>query len=123
MKKLMYIGLFILMATSLAAQETYVIDSVCVGADRNYRIEGEKGSTYDWYIRDTLGNEVANPGNVDFTVVIAPGDTVWGSEINHLWDMEGIYDIVVYHYSSHGCDTLEQGRVKVYELPGVFTGR
>ena len=71
----MYIWLFILLATGLAAQETYVIDSVCVGANRDYRIDGEKGSTYDWHIQDTLGNEIANPANVLFTDISAPGDT------------------------------------------------
>ncbi len=116
----MYIWLFILMATSLAAQETYVIDSVCVGADRNYRMDGEKGSTYIWHIQDTFGVDIASPGYLDFTEVVAPGDTIWGSEISHLWDTKGEFDIVVEHFSSHGCDTVEQGRVKVYEQPEVI---
>jgi len=110
------------MATSVLAQETYVIDSVCVGAERTYRRDGEAGYTYDWYIRDTLGTNVANPSGIDFSEVITPGDTTWGSEITYQWIDTGIFDIVVEVYTEHGCDTLEQGRVKVYPEPEVEVG-
>ncbi len=114
--------LFLVMATSVLAQETYVIDSVCVGAERTYRRDGEAGYTYDWYIRDTLGTNVANPSGIDFSEVITPGDTTWGSEITYQWIDTGIFDIVVEVYTEHSCDTLEQGRVKVYPEPEVEVG-
>ena len=114
--------LFLVMATSVLAQETYVIDSVCVGAERTYRRDGEAGYTYDWYILDTLGTNVANPSGIDFSEVITPGDTTWGSEITYQWIDTGIFDIVVEVYTEHSCDTLEQGRVKVYPEPEVEVG-
>ena len=114
--------LFLVMATAVLAEETYVIDSVCVGAERTYRRDGEAGYTYDWYIRDTLGTNVANPSGIDFSDVITPGDTTWGSEITYQWIDTGIFDIVVEVYTEHGCDTLEQGRVKVYPEPEVEVG-
>ena len=40
----MYILLLLFMAANVAAQESIVIDSVCAGADRYYRTDGEKGS-------------------------------------------------------------------------------
>ena len=110
--------------TLVAAQDPYVIDSVCVGANRDYRIDGEELSTYDWFILDTIGNTIANPGYTDFREDDNPnpGDTIWGSEINYTWNDVGEFDILVLHYSEHGCDTFELGRVKVYEAPGVNAG-
>lgn len=124
MKKLMYIALFLIFAAGSAAQENYVIDSVCVNTIRDYRMDGEKGSTYLWFIRDTLGMDIANPPYTDFRIDNYPsaGDTVWGSEINYVWDAIGEFDIIVLHYSVHGCDTIQQGRVKVFELPLAEAG-
>jgi gliding motility-associated-like protein len=123
MKKLMYILLFLLMAANVAAQESYVIDSVCTGANRFYRIDTkEKGSTWEWHIKDTLGNEIANPAYTDFLIESSPGDTTWGSEINYTWNDIGVFHILTLHYSEHGCDTLEQGIVNVYEAPGAIAG-
>ena len=116
--------LLLLMAARVAARENYVIDSVCTGAERTYRIDGEKDSYYEWHLRDTSGTEltVNNPEGTDFTEIIAPGDTVWGSEINIIWENPGEYILSAYHFSVHGCDTLEQGMVKVYQAPVVFAG-
>ncbi|RIH65635.1 hypothetical protein D1164_08185 [Mariniphaga sediminis] len=117
--------LLLAVASLAAAQDYYVIDSVCVGANRYYRIDGEKGSTYDWHLKDTIaGTEITipNPAGTAFTDVRSPGDTIWGSEVNILWDNPGIYLLYTYHYSSFGCDTLEQGLVKVYEAPGAVAG-
>ena len=52
MKWFRYIGTMILLAASFlaAAQESYLIDSVCVGANRFYRVDGEAGSTYTWMV-------------------------------------------------------------------------
>ena len=121
MKKLMYIVFFLLMAANLLAQETYVIDSVCVGAQRTYAHDGEEGYTFAWEIVDRqLGDTMYVTGS-DF-MDINGTDTTWGNEIEHLWDAEGEYDIIVYVTTEHGCDTLEQGMVKVFELPGVYAG-
>jgi hypothetical protein len=126
MKRLKYILMITLLAitTLVAAQDPYVIDSVCVGANRDYRIDGEKLSTYDWFILDTFGVTLANPPYTDFREDDSPnpGDTIWGSEINYIWNTVGEFDILTLHYSEHGCDTIEQGRVKVFEAPGVFAG-
>lgn len=112
------------MVANLAAQESYVIDSVCVGADRTYRVDGEKGSTYEWFILDTAGVTVANPTYTDFREDDNPnpGDTIWGSDITYIWNTVGDFDIMTLHYSVHGCDTLVQGRVKVYEPPFADAG-
>ncbi len=122
MKKLMYIVFFLFMAVNLFAQETYVIDSVCVGAQRTYARDGKDGYTYDWEIVDRQLADTIYPTGSDF-VAVAGTDTTWGNEIEHLWDEQGEYDIIVYVTSEHGCDTLEQGQVKVFELPGVYAGR
>ena len=119
----MYILLFLLFAANLAAQVSYVIDEVCTGTNRFYRIDTkEKGSTWNWHVKDTLGNEIANPTYTDFWVESSPGDTLWGSEINYIWDNVGVFHISTLHYSEHGCDTLEQGIVNVYEAPGAIAG-
>jgi gliding motility-associated-like protein len=123
MKKLMYILLFLLIAANVAAQKSYVIDEVCTGANRFYRIDTkERGSTWEWHVKDTLGNEIANPPYTEFWIESSPGDTLWGSEINYFWNDTGVYQISTLHYSEHGCDTLEQGIVNVYEKPGADAG-
>jgi len=109
--------------TLVAAQDPYVIDSVCVGADRDYRIDGESIlDTYEWFITDTFGVTITSPSYIDFEVVNSLGDTTWGSEINYTWNDVGEFEILTLHYSEHGCDTFELGRVKVYEAPGVNAG-
>ena len=124
LKRLMYILFILLFAANLAAQESYVIDSVCVGANRTYRIEGEKGSTYEWHLKDTDDNELTltNPSGVLFNEKNSSGDSIWGSDIEILWDVVGEFVLSTYQYSLHGCDTLEYGYVKVYELPAVDAG-
>ena len=121
MKKLMYIVFFLFMAANLLAQETYVIDSVCVGAERTYRRDGEKLYTYYWEIVDRLASDTSYVPGVDFTEVNGT-DTTWGNEITHLWDAIGDFDIVVYVTTEHGCDTVEQGMVRVFPLPEARAG-
>jgi len=114
--------IFLAVTALVAEGQNYVIDSACVGADRLYRRDGEKGYTYDWYILDTLGTVVANPSGVDFMEVVAPGDTLWGNEIQYLWDVAGEFDIEVQVFTEHGCDTVSNGRMKVFELPEAVAG-
>jgi hypothetical protein len=124
LKKLMYISFILLFAARVAAQQSYVIDSVCVGSNRTYRIDGEKGSTYEWHLKDMLGNEVTltNPSGIPFTDITSPGDTVWGSEIDILWNTVDQFILSTYHFSVHGCDTLEHGYVRVFDLPEADAG-
>ena len=121
MKKLMYIVFFLLMAANLLAQETYVIDSVCVGAERTYRRDGEANYSYYWELVDREVNDTSYVPGVDFKDINGT-DTTWGNEITHLWDAEGEFDIIVYVTTEHGCDTLEQGMVKVFPLPEAEAG-
>ena len=122
MKRSIYITLLLISAVNWAAGQSYVIDSLCVGSERTYRIDGEKGSTYQWFIRDTLGNTIDNPAYTDFFSENTPGDTTWGAEAKYLWDSIGVFDVSVLQYSVHGCDTFEQGRVKVFDLPFAYAG-
>jgi len=111
-------------ATLSAAQESYVIDSVCVGADRYYRVDGEKGSTWEWMISDTLGNEISTPAHTLFEEEDpdTPGDSIFGSEVNITWNQPGEFILSTIQYSIHNCDTTEQGIIKVYEAPDLFAG-
>ena len=117
MKRLMYIVFFLLMATNLLAQESYVIDSVCVGAERTYRRDGKAGYTYDWFILDKDSNLVANPIGVDIEY-----NAVWGNEFDYQWGDTGTFFIRVEVFTEHNCDTFELGRVIVYPNPGVIAG-
>lgn len=117
----MYIVFFLFMAANLLAQESYVIDSVCVGAERFYRHDGQEGYTYDWYIIDKNLSDTMWLSGVDYDPSNGT-DTIWGNEIFQLWDAVGLYNIVVEVYTEHGCDTLEQGDVKVFPLPEAYAG-
>jgi hypothetical protein len=122
MKKLMYIAFSLLIAASVAAQESYVIDSVCIGAQRVYRGDGELGSTYIWAVTNEAGDTIVqSPGN-DFEDLIAPGIFKYGSELPMTWDTPGSYLITTIQYSIHGCDTTQQGNVKVFPPPFAFAG-
>ncbi len=118
----MYILLFLFVAANVAAQDFYVIDSVCIGAERIYRGDGELGSTYIWAITNEAGDTIVqSPGN-DFQDLIAPGIFNYGSELPMLWDTPGTYLITTIQYSVHGCDTTQQGNVKVFPPPFAFAG-
>ena len=116
MLKLKHILTIILLAvTALVAEgQSYVIDSVCVGADRTYRRDGELGYTYDWSILDRDSNLVANPAGADVLI-----DTTWGNEFDYQWLDTGTFYIRVEVFTEHNCDTFELGQVIVYPLPGL----
>ncbi len=118
----MYIVFFLLMAANLLAQESYVIDSVCVGAERTYRRDGEAGYTYYWEIIDRQLDDTIPVSGVDFTETNGP-DVTRGSEIqDYRWEVPGEFAIVVTVFSEHNCDTIEQGIVKVFKEPFVYAG-
>ncbi len=118
----MYILFFLFVAANVAAQENYVIDSVCIDAQRMYRGDGEQGSTYIWAITGEAGDTIVqSPGN-DFQDLITPGVYKYGSELPMTWDTPGSYLITTIQYSIHGCDTTQQGNVKVFPPPYAFAG-
>jgi gliding motility-associated-like protein len=122
LKRLKYIFMTLLLTAALqAAGQSYVIDSVCVGTTRHYRIDGEKLSTYLWKLYDQAGNTVTltNAAGTPFAE-LAPEK--YGSELEILWNQPGIFRLEAIQYSEFGCDTLQQGTVKVFDQPVVFPG-
>lgn len=112
--------IILLAVASWASGQNYVIDSVCVGADREYRIDGEEGSIWIWNLEDSDGNEISNPTGNDFSDTDIDGNPVIGSEINILWNVvPGIYSISVEQTSKFGCTNHELGDVEVAPLPEV----
>ena len=107
MNRLRNILLTILLAVAYtAAGQGYVIDSVCQGAERHYRIDGEIGSTYTWTLTDPQGNIITLPETAD-TVTI-------------LWNqIPGNYTLSTLQTSIHGCDSLELGIVKIFANPEI----
>ena len=125
MKRLKYIWIMILLIVAIqAAGQSYVIDEVCVGAERYYRIDGEKGSSYEWMLTDALGNKLSldNPAGTPFIEVSTPGDTIYGSELNVIWNNTGVFTLSSVQTSALGCDTLQAGEVIVFEQAIVFAG-
>jgi gliding motility-associated-like protein len=109
MNTLRTILLTILLAVAYgAAGQGYVIDSVCQGAERHYRIDGEAGYTYEWSLTDPYGSKITLPETAD-TVSIN-----WNR-------FAGNYILSVLQTSIYGCDSLELGTIKVYENP-LITG-
>ncbi|HNW53224.1 MAG TPA: hypothetical protein PKN21_03095, partial [Bacteroidales bacterium] len=71
MNRLRFILLTILLAVAyVAAGQGYVIDSVCRGAERHYRIDGETGSTYTWTLTDPSGHIITLPETADTVSII-----------------------------------------------------
>jgi hypothetical protein len=122
MKKSLHILLFLLFAVNIAAQKNYVIDSVCVDANRYYSAYGELGSTYKWAVVNESGDTIMHSPGVDIKDLITPGLYNYGSEMQITWDTPGTYKISDVQYSIHGCDTLQQGYVKVFNPPFAFAG-
>jgi gliding motility-associated-like protein len=92
-----------------AAGQGYVIDSVCRGAERHYRIDGENGSTYSWSLTDPMGIVITLPETAD-TVTIT-------------WNLSaGDYILSTLQTSRNGCDSLELGTIKVFDLPLAYAG-
>jgi len=124
MKGLKYLFAMILLIAALqAAGQTYVIDKVCVGSVRHYRVEGESGSLYQWLLTDAskLDIPIPNPAGTPFTETNA-GVTIYGNEVIVAWNKTGTFALSVIQTSLQGCDTLEQGDVEVYDLPTVMAG-
>jgi len=110
MNRLRTILLTLLLAVAYgAAGQGYVIDSVCHGAERHYRIDGETGSTYMWTLTDELGTIITLPETADTVTII--------------WNMNaGDYILSTLQTSIHGCDSLELGTIKVFDIPLAYAG-
>ncbi|MDO9258170.1 MAG: gliding motility-associated C-terminal domain-containing protein [Bacteroidales bacterium] len=108
MNRLKTILLTMLLAVAFgAAGQGYVIDSVCQGAERHYRIDGENGYTYEWSLTDPQGTITRLPETAD-TVTIN-----WNR-------LAGNYILSVLQTSVYGCDSLELGIIKVFENPEII---
>jgi hypothetical protein len=110
MNRLKTILLTILLAVAyVAAGQGYVIDSVCRGAERHYRIDGEAGSVYLWTLTDPSGKTITLPETAD-TVTIT-------------WDVPaGDYTLSTLQTGIYGCDSLELGTIKVFDIPLAYAG-
>ncbi len=110
MKTLRSILLTLLLAAAYTADgQGYVIDSVCRGAERHYRLDGDSGSTYSWSLTDPLGSIILLPETAD-TVTIT-------------WNMNaGEYTLSALQTSMSGCDSLELGSIHVFDLPLAYAG-
>ncbi|MBL7969699.1 MAG: gliding motility-associated C-terminal domain-containing protein [Prolixibacteraceae bacterium] len=116
--------IFLFLIAVLQASGQYIVDKVCIDAQRNYRIEGEPGSTYLWLLYNSSGNQVplSNPSGTPFSEVNSSGATIQGSEITIKWTQLGVFNLASVQYSVNGCDTTEQGEVHVFEQPQAFAG-
>ncbi len=109
--KLRYILLTILLIAASQAAGQYIIDKVCVGAIRYYRVDGEVGSTYIWKLTDPSSNVITLPSTAD-TVAIT-------------WNMvPGIYKLsTIQHSTVTNCDgVIEIGDIEVFDQPLAFAG-
>ncbi|MDO9615576.1 MAG: hypothetical protein Q7J86_13760, partial [Bacteroidota bacterium] len=115
--------MLLLVVALQAAGDPYVIDSVCVGAERVYRVDGEPGSSYLWLLTDANNNTVDLAGTLfSVTDPISGAITKQGSEITITWNTPGIFDLASVQISIHGCDTTQQGQIKVFDHPLAFAG-
>lgn len=111
--------MILLFVATTAAGDPYVIDQVCQGALRTYRVDGEPGFTYTWKLTDPVGNPIAIPAGKSF---IETDGTV-GSEIDVKWTYNpGIYTMAVEKQSQFNCTTDTLGIVEVLPIPQVNAG-
>ena len=126
MFRLKYIWTMLLLIAALqAAGDPYVIDKVCLGAERVYRVDGEPGSEYLWLLTDSEGTQVVLPdpdGTLFSGTDPISGVTKQGSEIILSWNTVGNFDLASVQTSIHGCDTTEQGQIQVFPHPLAFAG-
>jgi gliding motility-associated-like protein len=109
--KHMALMILLLLAGRLAAQDPVpALDSVCSGAVRHYRVDGEMGSTYSWILKLPAGTTVLLPSDAD-TVEIE-------------WNYPaGTYQLASVQHSLNGCsaDTVF-GPVIIFDQPDVYAG-
>ncbi len=107
--------MILLLLTGVAgtAQSRYVIDVVCIGAERWYRVDGEANSTYEWTLTDPLGTAITLPETADTVTII------WNYPTG-----VGIYTLAtMQHDTITGCYSLiELGTIEVVDAPYAFAG-
>lgn len=111
LKAIKHIGLLILlMLAGRMAAQTPVIDSVCQGAVRHYRVDGMPGSTYSWLLTQPGGETELLPSDAD--------------TLGITWNYApGTYEFEVVQHSEHGCHADPVfGYIIIYEAPFVFAG-
>lgn len=95
------------------AQSRYVIDEVCVGADRYYRVDGEPGSTYTWTLTEPDG----------ITVITLPETA---DSVHIVWNYAagpGTYSLATEQQNPvTGCTSIELGDIIVHDLPIAYAG-
>jgi gliding motility-associated-like protein len=110
-KRFRHTGILILLllATQMAAQLP-VLDSICSGAERFYRVDGKPGSTYSWILTHPDSNT---------ELLLSNADT-----IQIFWNyLPGIYAFEVIQHSEHGCDADPvSGYIIILEPPDVYAG-
>jgi len=116
--------LLLLIVALQAAGEDYVIDQVCIGAVRKYRVEGEQGSVYTWLLTNSSDVKIPipNSGGTNFTETGTNGITSYGNEVTMQWNNIGYFKLEVIQTSVNNCDTIEQGFVEVFDLPTAIAG-
>ncbi len=123
MLKQIVVILFLMVAFQAAGQN-YVIDKVCLGAERHYRIDGEPGSVYIWQLTISgIPIPIKNSGGTGFTAIDPlTGQQKTGNEIVFTWTKPGIFNLVATQYSTLGCDTIQHGEVHVFPAPFASAG-
>ena len=112
--------MILLIAALQVAGQSYVIDQVCVGSARQYRIDGESGSSYEWLLTDASKQNIPIPNSSGTN--LPPNNGIYTNEISIDWNKAGTFALSVVQTSLLGCDTVEQGEVEVYEMPSVMAG-
>ena len=110
-KRFRNIGLLILLllAGRMAAQVP-ALDSVCSGAERFYRVDGDSGSTYSWILFPPSGPVELLPSDADTM------EMVWNY-------VPGTYVMAVVQHSVDACDAdTVFGQVIIFESPYVYAG-
>lgn len=101
-----------------ATGQAYVIDTICPGTVRVYRVDGEKDSEYVWMIDN---KPILNPEVKPFTKVDPiTGLEMSGSEITYQWEKLGSFTLSVSQRLYDHCDTLTHGVVEVIDPQKVF---
>ncbi len=103
------IMILLLLAGRMSAQVP-VLDSLCAGAERFYRVDGEMGSTYSWILTPPVGPD---------EILLSDADT-----LQVIWNYApGIYELKVVQHSLNACDAdAVFGQVIIFEQAIVAAG-
>ncbi len=113
LKYILTLTILILSGFASFSQSRYVIDEVCIGAERYYRVDGQPGSTYIWTVTEPDGVTVITlPETADTCVIF------WNFPAG-----AGTYSLATEQTNPvTGCTNIELGLIIVYELPVAYAG-